>query len=410
MEKIKLAHKYKLQVPLSEIGRLSRWAGSCRFLKNLALEERNLLWSQWKKSTSYLKQANQLPELKKMIGNEWLSDVPSQCLQEALKDLDKAFTNFFEHGFDYPTFKKKGFKDSIRFPDKKTIIVKKLNRKWASVELPKGLKLKFRLSRSLQGEIRSATIIRESDGWYISFALQVEADKPTNSADSEIGIDRGITDSMVCSNGEVFNLPIKAKTKRDRVSVLQKRLRKKKKFSKNWHKDQSKIRKLNSQIANIRKDFLHKTSTHLAKNHGLIVLEDLKIKNMSKSAKGTTEEPGKNVKAKSGLNREILFQGWGMFASMLNYKTQWYGSRLELVDPKNTSRTCPSCGVIDKDNRDGKKFKCTGCGFEADADLVGSINIKNKFTAGRAGSACGGADVSPAVEARTSGKRRRKSA
>lgn len=410
MGKLIFGRTYKINLKEHDEVKLLRLTGITRFVRNLCLEHRLISWNQFRKSESYLSQANQLSEMKRTPGFEWLSEAPSQSLQEAVRDIDTAYQKFFKGLAKFPKPRKKGIDHSIRFPDKKTIKVIKLNKNTGLVELPKGLSFRFRFSRSIDGEIKNATIKKESNGWYISFCVEGEvSDLPFNST-TQIGIDRGITDSIVCSDGAVFNLPKTIKTNSERIKVLQKRLRKKKKFSTNWNKDQVKIRKLHKRNSNIRKDFLHKTSTHLAKNHGLIVLEDLKIKNMSKSAKGTLGNPGTNVAAKSGLNREILNQGWGMFEVMILYKTQWLGSHLALVNPKNTSRACLQCGTTSAENRSGKNFCCISCGFEADADLVGAKNILNKYTAGRAGSDCGEASISSVCEAVTSNKGSRKTA
>lgn len=404
---ISITYKFKIEPTATQTAVLRGWLGTCRFLYNLGLEHRKLAWSQYRKSENYFSQANEIKNLKKVPGFEWISETPNHCLQQTLKDLDGAFQKFFKYGAGFPKWRKVGQGGSIRFPDPKQFKVTKLNRKFGMISLPKKMRLKFRMSRSIVGTIKNCTIKKEARGWYICFCCEKEINK-TDAGNSEIGIDRGISESMVCSTSEVFNLPKSAKINHQRIRVLQRRLRNKKKFSQNWHKGQLKIRKLHSKITNIRKDFLHKTSTHLAKNHGLIVLEDLKIKNMSKSARGTIENPGKSVKAKAGLNREILFQGWGMFASMVNYKTSWSGGRMELVNPCHTSQRCSRCLFQHKENRKGKIFRCLNCGHHEDADLNAAKNIKN--TAGRAGSACGDVSNNSICEAGTSKKRTRKSA
>ena len=148
------------------------------------------------------------------------------------------------------------------------------------------------------------------------------------------------------------------------------------KFSQNWQKLKAKIAKLHHKIANCRKDFLHQTSSKISKNHAMIYVEDLQVSNMSKSAKGTEEEHGKNVKQKSGLNRAILDQSWAEFRRQLDYKTQWLGGFLVAVPPQNTSRTCPCCGYTAKENRQTQAdFKCVECGYTENADLVGALNI-----------------------------------
>lgn len=405
-EKQMIGYEYRLEEDGTLLNNIPRWAGTCRYVFNAALEHRKVNYNQFRKSLNYFDQANELKELKRTPGLEWISETPSQSIQQALKDLDGAYKKFFSGG-GFPSPRKKNVHDTVRFPDPKQFKVLRVNKNFGLIELPKKVKLRFRMSRNIVGTIKNCTIKKKNGHWWISFCCVKEAVTKVNS-ESEIGIDRGISDSMVCSNGEIFNLPKSAKTGHNRIKVLQKRLRNKKKFSKNWHKDQAKIRKGHSKITSIRKDFLHKTSTHLAKNHGLIVMEDLKIRNMSKSAKGTAENPGKNVSAKSGLNREILLQGWGMFASMVNYKTSWSGGRMELVNPKFTSQRCSVCLYHHKENRKGKTFLCLNCGYQEDADLNASKNIKN--TAGQAGSACGDAKNDSVYEAGTSGKRTRKSA
>ena len=172
-----------------------------------------------------------------------------------------------------------------------------------------------------------------------------------------------------------------------KLALTQKRLAKKKRGSANRKKLVVKLSKLHQKIANIRKDFLHKLSTEICKNHANIYVEDLIVTNMSKSAKGTIENPGKNVKAKSGLNRAILDQGWGEFRRQLTYKAAWLGGKVISVSAKYTSQTCSNCGHVDKANRKSQeKFACTSCGFEKNADLNAAANI---LASGQLASACG---------------------
>ncbi|MGY4674351.1 RNA-guided endonuclease InsQ/TnpB family protein, partial [Ursidibacter arcticus] len=156
----------------------------------------------------------------------------------------------------------------------------------------------------------------------------------------------------------------------------QRQLKNKVKFSQNWQKLKAKIAKLHHKIANCRKDFLHQTSSKINKNHAMIYVEDLQVSNMSKSAKGTAEEHGKNVAAKSGLNRAILDQSWFEFRRQLGYKTQWQGGFLVAVPPQNTSRICPCCSHTAKENRQTQAdFECVECGYTENADVVGALNV-----------------------------------
>lgn len=178
------------------------------------------------------------------------------------------------------------------------------------------------------------------------------------------------------SNGEFFE-PVNAfKKQQGKLAKLQRQLKHKTKFSKNWLKLKAKIAKTHNDIANCRKDFLHKTSTAICKNHALIVIEDLQVQNMSASAKGTVDDPGKNVAQKSGLNKAILDQGWGEFRRQLDYKAQWQGGFLLAVPPHHTSQMCPCCNHTDKANRQTQAvFKCVACGYTENADVVGARNI-----------------------------------
>ena len=169
------------------------------------------------------------------------------------------------------------------------------------------------------------------------------------------------------------------------------------KFSANWQKLKAKIQRLHRTIANVRNDFLHRTTTIISKNHALVVIEDLKVRNMSRSASGTFELPGKNVRARSGLNKSILDQGWFGFRRQLEYKLKWMGGKLVVIPPQYTSQACSHCGCADRANRPAQaKFECVACGFECNADHNAALNI---LAAGQAVSACGaGRAQAPALK------------
>ncbi|WP_322111776.1 RNA-guided endonuclease InsQ/TnpB family protein [Acidihalobacter yilgarnensis] len=169
------------------------------------------------------------------------------------------------------------------------------------------------------------------------------------------------------------------------------------KFSNNWMKAKARVQRIHSRIGNARRDFLHKATTTISQNHAMVCIEDLQVRNMSRSATGTTEKPGRNVRAKSGLHKSILDQGWFEFRRQLDYKLAWNGGWLVAVPPQYTSRTCPCCGHISADNRQTQaQFLCVECGFEENADVAGAINIKR---AGHARFACvvSGAAMPPAA-------------
>ena len=211
----------------------------------------------------------------------------------------------------------------------------------------------------------------------------------------------GVKRFVTMSNGDFVEPPNPFKQEREKLAKLQRKLARQKKGSRNSRKTKRKIARLHRYIADSRRDFLHKISTKIAKNHSIIYVEDLKVSNMSASASGTKESPGKNVRQKSGLNRSILDQGWYSFFQMLSYKLEQRGGKLIKVDPRNTSRTCPRCGLVSAENRKSQAtFACIGCGFRSNADEVGAIKI---LRAGRARLACG---MSGAVRPLSAGTQR----
>jgi putative transposase len=204
----------------------------------------------------------------------------------------------------------------------------------------------------------------------------VEQPKPKGGA---VGIDVGIARFATLSDG-TFYAPLNSfKRHEARLRKAQQALSRKVKFSNNWKKAKARLQRIYARIANARRDFLHKVSTAISKNHAMVCIEDLQVRNMSKSAAGTADAPGKNVRTKSALNKAILDQGWYEFRCMLEYKLAWKGGRLIVVPPQNTSRTCPCCGHVSADNRPTQaRFKCVECGYENHADVVGAINILSR--------------------------------
>ena len=284
-----------------------------------------------------------------------------------------------EKGF--PKFKKKGFHDSFRYPQGF-----KLNGN--KVFLPKIGWVKFRRSQDIQGTPKNVTVSKRVGEWYIAVQVEIEVDDPKHpNAEQEVGIDMGIARFATLSNGNVLKPHNAYRENQKKLAKAQRKLARQKKGSKNREKQKWRIQRLHKRIADSRLDYLHKASTWIAKNHSKVVLEDLKVTNMSKSAKGTLENPGRNVAAKSGLNKSILDQGWFEFKRQLGYKLEWLGGELVLINPRHTSQRCNVCGEIDRENRKSQaKFECVNCGHQDNADNNAALNI---LAAGHAVSACG---------------------
>ena len=367
------ASKFEL-IPDAEQQRdMRRFAGSCRFVYNKALAVQKENREAGNKFIGYVPMAANLPIWKREVGQEWLKDAPSQALQHALKDLEKAYKNFFAKRADFPRFKRKGSGDSFRYPEPKQI---KLDQDNSRILLPKLGWLRYRNSRDVLGEVRNATVSQSGGKWFVSIQTEREILQPLPTATNAIGIDVGIARFATMSD-ESYIAPLNSfKKHQQRLARYQRRMSCKVKFSDNWKKAKAKVQKIHAGIANARKDFLHKTTTTISQNHALVCIEDLQVRNMSKSSKGNSEQRGKMVKQKSGLNRAILDQGWGEFRRQLDYKVAWNGGMLLAVPPHNTSRTCPCCGHVSKDNRQTQaKFLCVDCGYENHADVVGAINV-----------------------------------
>ena len=281
-----------------------------------------------------------------------------------------------------PKFRKKGLQDSFRFPAPNQIQFD-----YNRIKLPKLGWLRFFRSQAIEGAIKNITVSRKGKHWFVAIQVEVDFSPSTNQSTSALGIDLGVSTFAATSEGELISPLNSFKEQAARLARAQRRLAKKKKYSQNWKKQQEKIRSIHSRIADTRKDYLHKISTRLSKNHAMIVIEDLQVSNMSRSAKGDKETPGRNVSAKSGLNKSILDQGWYEFRRQLGYKLDWQGGVLISIKPQYTSQACSVCNHTAKANRKTQsEFKCEVCGFECHADINAAHNI---LAAGHAVLACG---------------------
>jgi putative transposase len=373
---IRKAFKFRLKVNAETNQKLNLYAGGGRFVWNKALalnldrlnkkqpilwyEELNFWTTLWKKSDEY----------------GFLKDLPSQVLQQKLKDLEKAFKDAFDKNQPFkriPVFKRKSqSSDSIRFPQGF-----KIEQEANRICLPKIGWVRYRNSRKIVGTPKNVTVSRKGKHWYISVQVEYEANILEHTSTSAVGIDMGVKRFATFSDGTFIEPLNSFKKSADKLATLQRKLKHKKKFSKNWQKQKAKISKHHEKIANARCDFLHKKSTAICENQAVICIEDLKIKNMSKSAKL------KNVKQKSGLNKSILDQGWGMFFDMLTYKQDWNGGMVIKIPPHHTSQKCPCCHHVATENRlTQAEFVCVECGYKNNADVVGAINVLTRGLSG----------------------------
>lgn len=366
------ANVYRLEPTPEQEQFLAQTAGACRALYNLALEQR-MMWRPGR-SITLKQQSRELTALRAEV--DWMRAAPVHALQSALRDLDRAFQNFFAGWAAFPRFKRKGDGDSFHLKDKAYLGFKRIGRKSGAVRLPKVGWVKLRGYRSLGGELRNVTISRRAGHWYAAVAWQSEVDDPAPSSLPPVGIDRGVAIFAALSTGSNYTAPPFFRRIETRLANTQRKLARQRKGSANWRKTKARIARLHSKAANARRDFLHKTALDIAKNHGRVAIEKLQVGNMSRSAKGTAASPGRNVKAKSGLNRSILDKGWSAFAAMLRHKLAERGGQLVEVPPEYTSQTCAECGTVSKDSRKSQsEFCCVACGYEANADTNAAKNI-----------------------------------
>jgi putative transposase len=378
------AFKFELMPDGDQARDIRRFAGSCRFVFNKALAMQQERHATGEKKLSYADLCKRLTEWRNSPETPWLADAPVHPLQQTLKDLDRAYGNFFAKRADFPRFKKKGrSRDSFRYPDPKQI---KLDQANSRIFLPKLGWLRYRNSRAVLGTLKNATVSLSNGKGFVSIQTEREVEIPVHQGGA-VGIDLGVVRFATLSDGAVFAPLNSFKRHEQALAKAQRAMSRKAKFSNNWKKAKAHIQRIHARIGNARRDYLHKATTTISKNHAMVCIEDLQVRNMSASAAGTPEEPGTHVRAKSGLNKAILDQGWFEFRRQLDYKTAWNGGHLVAVPPRNTSRTCPCCGHVAKENRQTQaRFACVICGFEENADLVGAINV---LRAGHARLACG---------------------
>jgi len=352
---------------------MSRSAGCARYVYHKALALKQERYQKKEKLTRF-----QLDKLLVQWKQEtpWLAEAPCHALQQALLDLDRAYTNFFQKRAQFPKFHKKGMRDSFRESDPKCIKLDQVNRR---IPLPKIGWVRYRNSREVLGEIRSVTVRLAVGKWLVSIRTLREVEPRLQPARSSVGLDGGVARFYTLSDGE-YQEPLQPLRRLlPKLAKLQRRLARRKKFSSNGKKAKAKIAKLHSKIAHIRKDVVHQSSNDISKNHTVVFIEDLQVKNMSASAKGRKAKPGKQVRPKSGLNRSILDASPFELRRQLEYKTQWKGGLLVAVSPQNTSRKCPECRHTAAQNRKTQSnFVCVECGFSAPADWVGTITSKRR--------------------------------
>jgi|AntAceMinimDraft_18_1070375.scaffolds.fasta_scaffold01065_11 putative transposase len=360
--------------------------GNQRFLWNKFLYNNIKYHNRTGEFKFYYDMSNKLPNFKEKY--EFLKLSNSQALQQTLKDLEQTMKNCFNSGFGFPNFKKYNNRDSFRVPQQ-------FKTKGSKLWLPKVGWIRFRCSKSKRkGKIKNVTVSRDTDNWYASVCVEFKP-KLLKKTNKKVGIDVGSVRTLTKSDGhylKAFRNLDRVKLVLHKIKVVQRqmswkqecwkqrtnrvRLEKNEVISNSWLKLKFTLQKLYEKLRNLRRDFLHKASYKLVKEYDVIAIEDLRLKNLTKNNKGTIKKPGKNVKQKSGLNRNLLSNSLGTLVSLLEYKCKWYGKESVKVNPKFTSQICSSCGFKSKTNRKSQsEFECNSCGFKLNADHNAALNI-----------------------------------
>ena len=378
--------KFALIPSAEQAQKMRCFAGACRYIYNKALALQKSSYEQAGKQLDYLELARLFTQWRNNEDTAWLAESPARALRQEIRHLEHAYTNFFAGRARYPKFRKKGRSDRITYPDNI-----KLDQDARRIYLPKLGWLRLRLSRLVPGKVKRATVSNSGGKWFVSILTERNVEQPVPQSTTAIGIDVGTRRFATLSDGTIYKPINSFKRHETALRKAQQAMSRKVKFSGNWKRAKVRIQRINARITNARRDYLHKTSTAISKNHALICVEDLKVSNMMNSPFTKT------AKNRRQMNRAILDKGWYEFRRMLQYKQDWSGGLLVAVKPQYTSRTCPNCGHISADNRKSPaKFLCVKCGHKQHADVVAAINI---LRAGHAQFACevSGAAMPPAA-------------
>jgi len=344
--------------------------GHARYVWNLGLEQR-LMWRRWQGPTpGFNAQSAQLTEARR--AEPWLACGSQTVQQQALRDLDQAWQRFFAGTHKRPKWRKAGEDEGLRIVGPAGLRVRQDNRARSSVLVPKIGWLQFKRSRALV-DWKSYRITRDRAGrWHIAFAV-IPPPIPAPGTGGVVGVDRGVTVTVALSTGEMTS-PAGLRVKEaERLLRLQRRLARARRGSNRRRKVRTLIGRLKATDGDRRKDWVEKTTTGLARRFDVIRVENLNVKGMTRSARGTMENPGRNVAQKAGLNRGILKSGWGLLVTRLDQKAP---GRVEKVKAAYTSQTCNACKHIAAESRKSQaNFVCVACGHRANADVNAARNI-----------------------------------
>jgi putative transposase len=381
---------FRIHPSAQQRARLACWEGALRFVWNLAHEQHLLgLLRTDRRFPSWFDQKKELTLLRAEV--PWINDLPANVGQAMLAHLDDAWKDFFAGKAGQPGFKVKDRDTmSIEEPSKTCW---RLDARKNCLRFPKLGNVPLTLHQPLEGTPKTCSLVRDVDQWFAHITCEIEVPESTHEpSPSVIAIDLGVEVAFADSSGRLVPNPRLGEALAPTLAKRQRQLAKKQKGSNNRKKEKVKVAKVHRKLRRQRENFLHTWSHRYAKNHSVVVIEDLKLKNMTRSAKGTESEPGRNVAQKAGLNRALLDVAPGRFMSMLEYKTERHGGVVEHVPAAYSSQECSVCGHVASENRPTRsRFCCMACGHEDHADTNAAKVLMQRYTRRTGGeAACGG--------------------
>ena len=377
-----MAFRYRLYPERSQSPGCERHSADSRFVWNLALEQANC----WRPGRGPMPgSAERHRQLAEARAGSWLGTGSSSVQQQALRDFDQALRNWWAGTHRRPRWRTKGVDEGFCIRDVKA---RRIARKWAEVHVPKVGWVRFRLTRPL-GEHGMARVTKDRAGrWHVSFSAP-QPPVTRTATGTAVGIDMGVAHVVTTSAGDHLDVPGLRPGEQARLLRLERQKARRRAGSNRYARTKHAIAVLHARAADRRKDWVEKTSTRLVAGHDLIVFEDLRVKDMLRSARGSVESPGRNVAAKAGLNRRIAASGWSRLVRRTTEKAAAsQGCEVVRVDPRHTSQRCSVCSHVDPSNRSSQAvFRCGGCGHADNADVNAAKNI---LAAGLAATARGG--------------------